>query len=64
MHHGEGVGVPGGELDVAEISARIQHGCDERLPEHLRMRSAGWDAGALCQSAQAAGVGASGRRGC
>jgi hypothetical protein len=29
--------VPGGDLDVAQVDAGVGHGCDEGVPEHMRM---------------------------
>ena len=29
-----GVGVPGGDLDIAQANPCIEHGRDERVPEH------------------------------
>jgi hypothetical protein len=37
-HGGSGVGVAGGDLDVAQVHARVETGRDERMPEHVRMR--------------------------
>jgi hypothetical protein len=36
-HPGLGVGVPGGDLHVAETDIRIQHGRDEGTTQHVRM---------------------------
>jgi hypothetical protein len=30
-HRGAGVGLPGGDLDVAQVHAGIEHGRDERV---------------------------------
>ena len=37
-HGGAGVGVPGCDLDVAEVDARIEHGGDVGVPQHVRMQ--------------------------
>ena len=37
-HCGARIGVPGGDLDVAQVHARVQHGRHECVPEHMRMR--------------------------
>jgi hypothetical protein len=31
--------VPGGDLDIPQVHARIQHGRDEGMTEHVRVRS-------------------------
>jgi circadian clock protein KaiC len=36
---GAGVGMPGGDLDVAQVGAGVEHGGDEGVPEHVRMRA-------------------------
>ena len=32
-----GIGVPGGDLDIAQVNPGIQHGRDEGVPEHAGM---------------------------
>src|SRR5690242_14562815 len=54
-HGGSRVGVPGSDLDVAEVDAGIEHGRDEGMPEHMRMGPGDLDAGGLSEVVQAAG---------
>jgi hypothetical protein len=49
------VGVAGGDLDIPQIHARIEHGGDEGVAEHVRVRPRDRHAPSLCQAAQAAG---------
>ena len=51
------VGVPGGDLDVPEVNASIEHGRDEGMTEHMRVRSGDLDAGTCGEPSQAAGGG-------
>ena len=41
-HRGARVGVTGGDLDIPQVDACIEHGGDERMPEHVRMCRAAW----------------------
>jgi hypothetical protein len=36
-HRGARVGMAGGDLDVPQIHAGIEHGRDEGVPEHMRV---------------------------
>lgn len=38
-HRGAGVGVPGGDLDVAEVDAGIEHRGDEGVAQHVWMHA-------------------------
>ena len=49
------VGVAGGDLDVPEVDASVEHGRDERVAEHVRVRPGGLDAGGSGELPQAAG---------
>jgi hypothetical protein len=37
-HGGAGVGVPCGDLHIAQVDAGVQHRGDERVAEHVRMQ--------------------------
>ena len=37
-HGGAGVGVAGGDLDVTQVDASIEHGGHERVSQHVRVR--------------------------
>lgn len=52
-----GIGVPGGDLDIAQVNSRIQHGRDEGVPEHVGMWPGDPYARVLGEAAQAAGRG-------
>jgi hypothetical protein len=54
-HGGVGVGVAGGDLDVAEVDAGVEHRGDEGVPEHVRMHLRDLDAGSLAAPVQPAG---------
>ena len=55
-HRGAGVGVAGGDLDIAQVDAcAYLHGDDEHVAEHVRVCPGDLDAGGLGESAQAAG---------
>jgi hypothetical protein len=47
--------VAGGDLDVAEVDAGIEHGRDEGVAEHVRVRPGHLDPGRLGEVVQAAG---------
>ena len=47
--------VAGGDLDVPEVDAGIEHGRDESVAEHVRVRPGRLDAGGLGELTQAAG---------
>ena len=38
-HRGSWVGVAGGDLDVAEVDAGVEHGGDEGVPQHVRVHA-------------------------
>jgi len=38
-HRGARIGVPGGDLAVAQVHARVQHRRDEGMTEHVRVRA-------------------------
>jgi hypothetical protein len=42
------IGVPGGDLDVAQVHACIQHGGDEGMAEHVRVRPGDRYASSFC----------------
>ena len=54
-HRGARVGVAGGDLNIAQVNASIEHGRDERVAQHVRVRSGDLDAGGLGEVPQAAG---------
>ena len=47
--------VAGGDLDVPEVDAGIEHGRDESVAEHVRVRPGRLDAGGSGEVAQTAG---------
>jgi len=49
--------VPGGDLDVPQVHARVQHGGDEGMTEHVRVRPGDPHSSGVCQAPQAAGGG-------
>jgi hypothetical protein len=49
------VGMAGGDLHIPEVDASIEHGRDESVAEHVRVRPGHLDAGGLGEMAQAAG---------
>jgi Proline racemase len=56
-HRGAGIGVPGGDLHVAQVHPGIQHRGDKRMPEHMRMRPADGHSGGFGEAPQAPGGG-------
>jgi hypothetical protein len=36
-HRGARIGVAGGDLDVSQVHASVEHGGDEGVPEHVRV---------------------------
>jgi hypothetical protein len=54
-HGGAGVGVPCGDLDVAQVDAGVEHRGDEGVPEHVWVHPWQVRAGALRKAAQPAG---------
>ena len=54
-HGGAGVGVACRDLDVAEVDAGVEHGCDEGVPAHVGVHPGDGDAGLLGQPPQPAG---------
>jgi hypothetical protein len=54
-HRGTGAGVTGGDLDVAEVDARVGHGGDEGVAERGRVCPGGLDAGGVGTLAQPTG---------
>jgi hypothetical protein len=56
-HRGLRVGVPGGDLHVAETGSRIQHGRNEGVPQHVRVHSRQPDPRILGQIHEPAGGG-------
>jgi hypothetical protein len=59
-----GIGVPGGDLDIAQVNASIEHGRDEGVPEHVGVWPGDPYACVLGEVAQAAGGGRAGPSGC
>jgi hypothetical protein len=47
--------VSGGDLYVAEVDARVQHGRHERVSEHVGMHPRQADPGLLCKVAETSG---------
>src|SRR5215469_16311882 len=56
-HRGARVGVPGGDLDVPQVHARIQHGRDVCMTEHVRVRPGDLHTRGIGEVAQAPGGG-------
>src|SRR5215469_16888284 len=56
-HRGSRIGVAGGDLDVAQVHARVEHGGDEGVAEHVRVRPGDRHASGLGEAPQAAGGG-------
>ena len=54
-HGGSGVGVAGGDLDVAEVDAGVEHCGDVGVAEHVRMQRRHPHPGCLGEVAEAAG---------
>ena len=54
-HRRARIGVAGGDLDVPEVDAGIEHGRDKRVAEHVRMSPGDLDAGGFGESPQTAG---------
>jgi hypothetical protein len=54
-HRGARVGVAGSDLDIAQVDARVEHGGDERVAEHVRVCPGDGHAGGRGEAAQAAG---------
>jgi len=52
-HGCAGVGVAGGDLDVAQVDTRIEHRRDEGVSEHVWVHAWQTDAGLFCEVAQA-----------
>jgi hypothetical protein len=40
-HRGARISMAGGDLDVTEVDAGVEHGGDERVPQHVRMHPRG-----------------------
>src|SRR5262249_51121697 len=56
-HRGARIGVPGRDLDVAELHACVEHGRDESLAEHMRVCPGDPHSRSFGQAPQAAGGG-------
>ena len=56
-HRGARVGVAGGDLHVAQVYASVEHGCNERVPEHMGMKPADPDSGCLAEPPEPPGGG-------
>jgi hypothetical protein len=54
-HGGARVGVAGGDLDIPEVDAGVEHGGDEGVPEHVRVHAGQLDTGVLGEPAQSSG---------
>ena len=54
-HRGARIGVPGGDLHIAQVHASVEHGRDKRMAEHVRMCPCDLDAGGFGEVPQAAG---------
>jgi hypothetical protein len=53
-HCGAWVGVTGGDLDVPQVYASVEHGRDEGVPEHVRVRPGNPDSRSFGEPAQPA----------
>src|SRR5450759_1469285 len=51
-HGGAGIGVAGGDLDVAQVDASIEHRCDVRVAEHVRVHARQPNTGVLGEAAE------------
>ena len=56
-HGGAGVGVAGGDLDVAQVDAGVEHGGDEGVAQHVRVHPRQPDPGLVGEGVQASGGG-------
>src|SRR5262249_19117641 len=56
-HRGAWIGVPGSDLDIPQVHARIKHGRDESMAEHVRVRPGDLYTRSVGQAPQAAGGG-------
>ena len=56
-HRGTRIGVAGGNLDVTQVHARVEHGRDEGVAQHVRVWPGDPHASGFSQSPQAAGGG-------
>jgi len=56
-HGGAWVSVAGGDLDVAQVNPSVQHGRDEGMAEHVRVRPGDPRASIFSHPPQAAGGG-------
>ena len=54
-HRGARVGVAGGDLDIAQVNASVEHGRDKSVAQHVRVGPGDLDAGGLGEVPQAAG---------
>jgi len=54
-HGGARVGVAGGDLDVAQVDAGVETGCDERVPEHMWMSPVDLDSRCLGEPPEPSG---------
>ena len=50
-------GVAGGDLHVAKVDAGVEHGGDERVPEHVRVHPRQVHASGVGESSEASGGG-------
>jgi len=57
VHGGARVGVPGGNLQVAQVHAGVEHGGDEGVPEPVGMHPRQPHPGRVGQASQSAGGG-------
>jgi hypothetical protein len=56
-HCGAGVSVPGGDLDVSQVHASVEHGRDEGVPKHMGVRPGNPDTRGVGQLPKAPGGG-------
>jgi hypothetical protein len=56
-HRGFRISMAGGDLDIAEADAGVEHGRDERVPQHVWMHPRYPDPGGLGQMLESAGGG-------
>src|ERR1700733_8135795 len=53
-HHGARIRMAGGDLDIPQVDPSIQHGRDERVPEHMWVRAGNSHSGGFSKPPQAA----------
>jgi hypothetical protein len=56
-HRGARIGMTGGDLDIPQVHTSVQHGRDEGMAEHVRVRPGDPHPGGFGEPAQVAGGG-------